>query len=67
MQRLIVNYFVWPNKIDDSFTDTANKILSAREEFESDKLATLYDPITMLQNLYKMYRANNKTSDRANS
>ena len=62
---IVYNNFIWPANIDDSLTETANSILNARKQFETETLAVLYDPITMPLVLSKAHKINDKAVDKA--
>lgn len=62
---IVYNNFIWPKKIDEHLEETANGILAARNLFESETLAKLYDPVTMPPALHKAHETNNKAVDKA--
>lgn len=62
---IVYNNFIWPAKRDEYLTETAEGILAARQLFENETLASLYDPVTMPPALHKAHEVNNKAVDKA--
>lgn len=63
---VVYNNFIWPKDAgDDAVANAAAGILNARKLYDSDTLATLYDPLLMPAELIKAHEANNKAVDKA--
>lgn len=61
--NVVYNNFIWcePTSAQKSLIEsTAQKILDVRAEFPASTLADLYDELTMLAELRKAHRANDK-------
>lgn len=58
---IVYNNFVWPSvneKQKSKIESAAKKILEAREKFPESSFASLYDPLTMPEELLKAHKAN---------
>ena len=63
---VVYNNFIWPKDAgDDAIANAATDILNTRKLYDSDTLATLYDPLLMPAELIKAHEANNKAVDKA--
>lgn len=63
---VVYNNFIWPKDTgDDAIANAATGILNARKLYDSETLATLYDPLLMPAELIKAHEANNKAVDKA--
>lgn len=62
--RIVYNNFPWPDNMnaetEKEIIQTANNIIGARKENYGSNLATLYNPVTMPENLVKAHKANDK-------
>lgn len=62
--RIVYNNFPWSENMDaeteGEIMETAYGIIGAREENPGCSLATLYNPVTMPDNLVKAHKANDK-------